>query len=262
MDWRLICADVLDGLSQLEPWSVDAVVTDPPYGERNAGWDGPRSIEWHAAWIEAAHRVLRPGAPLVTFCGRRSIDLVMGALRGVRGDSPDQPLQSAVWIHRQGYPVGRGMLRPEHEPIVVSGCLRVTAPDVRRLREYRTPHNVQRNATKRNIAARGFKPYVYRPDGDGPMAGTTIEAARNKPAAESTGHPTQKPERVIEELVRLAAEPGATVLDPFAGSGTTGVVALRAGRRFIGVEIDPEYVEIARRRIESDAPLLNRGGAA
>ena len=48
------------------------------------------------------------------------------------------------------------------------------------------------------------------------------------------------------------------VLDPFAGSGTLGVVALRLGRSFVGLELQPDYVEMARRRIENDAPLLNR----
>jgi DNA modification methylase len=47
------------------------------------------------------------------------------------------------------------------------------------------------------------------------------------------------------------------VLDPFAGSGTTGVVALRNGCNFVGIELSPEYVEMARRRIQSDAPLFN-----
>ena len=49
----------------------------------------------------------------------------------------------------------------------------------------------------------------------------------------------------------------ATVLDPFAGSGTVGVVALRHDRSFIGIELNPEYVQMARKRIISDAPLLN-----
>jgi len=49
-----------------------------------------------------------------------------------------------------------------------------------------------------------------------------------------------------------------TVIDPFCGSGATGEVALRLGRRFIGVELNPAYVEMARRRIAGDAPLLNR----
>src|SRR5258708_4283117 len=48
-----------------------------------------------------------------------------------------------------------------------------------------------------------------------------------------------------------------SVLDPFCGSGTTGVVALRLGRRFVGIELNPNYVEMARRRIAGDAPSLN-----
>ncbi|KKK59662.1 hypothetical protein LCGC14_3032130, partial [marine sediment metagenome] len=51
---------------------------------------------------------------------------------------------------------------------------------------------------------------------------------------------------------------GGLVMDPFAGSGTVGVVALRLGRSFVGLELQPDYVEMARRRIENDAPLLNR----
>ena len=52
-------------------------------------------------------------------------------------------------------------------------------------------------------------------------------------------------------------QPGGTVLDPFCGSGTTGVVAMREGRSFVGVELNPEYVEMARQRIIGDAPLFN-----
>ena len=56
----------------------------------------------------------------------------------------------------------------------------------------------------------------------------------------------------------LAGSPeGGTVLDPFTGAGTTGVVALRANRNFLGVELNPDYVEMARHRILDDAPLLN-----
>ena len=51
---------------------------------------------------------------------------------------------------------------------------------------------------------------------------------------------------------------GDTVLDPFCGSGTTGVVALRHGRRFVGIELNADYVAMARRRITNDAPLFNR----
>lgn len=66
------------------------------------------------------------------------------------------------------------------------------------------------------------------------------------------------PEKLVEPCVLAGSKEGDTVLDPFAGSGTTGVVALRYGRNFIGIELNAEYAEMARRRIEGDAPLFNK----
>lgn len=65
------------------------------------------------------------------------------------------------------------------------------------------------------------------------------------------------PEKLVEPCILAGCPAGGTVLDPFCGSGTVGVVALRHGRRFIGIELNPEYVEMAKRRIEADAPLFN-----
>ena len=67
--------------------------------------------------------------------------------------------------------------------------------------------------------------------------------------ADGTEHPHQKPVQVIDWLLALASTPGATVFDPFMGSGTTGVACVRTGRNFIGCEIDPTYYAIAQRRI-------------
>ncbi|WP_453942478.1 DNA methyltransferase [Bradyrhizobium elkanii] len=69
-----------------------------------------------------------------------------------------------------------------------------------------------------------------------------------------TGHPHTKPVDLMKTLVGLA--PGQTILDPFMGSGTTGVAAVKLGRRFIGIEIDPAYFDIACQRIQAahDAP--------
>ena len=63
-------------------------------------------------------------------------------------------------------------------------------------------------------------------------------------------HPTQKPDKLIRQFVTDFSDEGETVLDPFMGSGTTGVAALQLGRKFIGIEIDPKYFDIACRRIE------------
>lgn len=62
-------------------------------------------------------------------------------------------------------------------------------------------------------------------------------------------HPTVKPIEIMRYLVRLVTPPGGVVLDPFAGSGTTGVAAALEGARFVGLELEPAHVEIARRRI-------------
>ena len=63
-------------------------------------------------------------------------------------------------------------------------------------------------------------------------------------------HPTQKPENLMQHFVELLSNPGEWVLDPFMGSGTTGVVSKRSDRNFIGVELDKEYFDIASKRIQ------------
>ena len=68
-------------------------------------------------------------------------------------------------------------------------------------------------------------------------------------------HPTVKPIALMQWLCRLVTPPDGVVLDPFAGSGTTGIAAQREGFSFIGIELDASYAEIARRRIVGDAPL-------
>lgn len=71
-----------------------------------------------------------------------------------------------------------------------------------------------------------------------------------------TPHPTEKPEKLLDRIISIGSKPGDTILDPFMGSGTTGVIAKRLGRAFVGIEIDDEYFEIAQKRI--NAAKLNR----
>ena len=68
--------------------------------------------------------------------------------------------------------------------------------------------------------------------------------------AERVGHPTQKPLRVMQWTIMQAAPNALTILDPFMGSGTTGVAAVQEGRKFIGIELERKYFDIACRRIE------------
>lgn len=75
------------------------------------------------------------------------------------------------------------------------------------------------------------------------------------------GHPSQKPVEPMRVLIEALTPPGGTVLDPFCGSGTTGVACMQTGRNFIGIELDAGYCEIARRRIGEAANHLFAGGA-
>jgi site-specific DNA-methyltransferase (adenine-specific) len=89
-------------------------------------------------------------------------------------------------------------------------------------------------------------------DPDSPGA-RNPRAGAGRTATEKTGiknhHPTVKPVTLMRYLIRLIVPPGGTVIDPFMGSGTTGVAAVLEGRSFIGVEREAEFIEIARHRI-------------
>jgi len=72
-------------------------------------------------------------------------------------------------------------------------------------------------------------------------------------------HPTQKPEALLERIVLAASDPGQVVLDPFCGSGTTGVACIRHGRRFIGFDMEAEYLAVAQKRLEDERSQLFAG---
>jgi site-specific DNA-methyltransferase (adenine-specific)/modification methylase len=69
-------------------------------------------------------------------------------------------------------------------------------------------------------------------------------------------HPTQKPLKVLQHIIRIASNPGDLVFDPFMGVGSTGAAALRMGRRFLGVEIDKQYFRTSQKRLKTVQPML------
>lgn len=103
--------------------------------------------------------------------------------------------------------------------------------------------------------AYGFEPFVLARGKVQPCGGVDyiIESApRENRDSEATGHPCQKPESVMRWAVELCSAKGDLILDPFMGSGTTGVAALRLGRRFVGIEIEEKYFNIACKRIDRE----------
>ena len=108
--------------------------------------------------------------------------------------------------------------------------------------------------SERNRGCEGMEGVLCQSGCAGDMP--TDDQGRDRDRFKSTQqnhHPTVKPVALMRWLVRLVAYPGDTVLDPFLGSGTTGVACVEEGREFIGIEREAEYIEIARRRIEAAA---------
>ncbi len=112
--------------------------------------------------------------------------------------------------------------------------------------EIHVPLRRAENAERRSADALGLDAaFVHRP--------RTTEGFRGQ-----EGHPTQKPESLLHRVILSTSRPGDIVLDPFFGTGTTGVVAKRLGRKFIGIERDPTYAAAGRVRASKRSARRNR----
>lgn len=86
---------------------------------------------------------------------------------------------------------------------------------------------------------------------DGKQMKDVWTGSLTKPSEKVEGkHPTQKPEYLLERIILASTEEGQVILDPFCGSGTTGVEAVRYGRKFVGIDVSEEYMEISKKRLE------------
>ena len=86
---------------------------------------------------------------------------------------------------------------------------------------------------------------------DGKQMKDVWTGSLTKPSEKVEGkHPTQKPEYLLERIILASTEEEQVILDPFCGSGTTGVEAVRYGRKFIGIDVSEEYMEISKKRLE------------
>ncbi|HWC47978.1 MAG TPA: site-specific DNA-methyltransferase [Solirubrobacterales bacterium] len=320
---RLLEGDCLEVLGKLEPDSVDAIVTDPPYGiEFNSEkWDGAalREVaarsrgtrlspngafqEWARLWASECHRVLKPGAFLLTFGSPRTAHRLACGIE----DAGLEIRDTLAWLYGSGMSKSRyyangtaTTLKPAFEPIVVAR--RRTAGTVEEnLRRFgtgtlqvqecrvngRVPANVvlghmdsctpsrcaegcavaeADESAVTNRDGRGVLPsrifYCPKPSRRERAAGCehldmrTLDLFPNvgKAGPSRNPHPTVKPLELMRWLVRLACPPSGTVLDPTVGSGTTGAAAVLEGRGFIGIELEPAYLEIAAARISHHCP--------
>ncbi|MAK31353.1 DNA modification methylase [Acinetobacter sp.] len=285
---RLVCGDCVAEMRKLPDGSVDAIVTDPPYGLGFMGkeWDalppGPK-------WAEQCLRVLRPGGHVVAFGGTRTVHRLAVALE----DAGFEIRDTIHWCYWSGFPKslnlgeGRGTaLKPALEPAILArkpmpgtvadcvqehgtGALNIDAcriapgdkawPGPNDDGDPRWPANLY-HCPKPATAEREAGTEGLAQASAGELTGGRAEgsAGLNSPRAgagrTSAGrgniHPTVKPVALMRWLVRLVTPPGGTVLEPFAGSGTTLVACEREGFAAIGIEVSPEYCDIIRARVQ------------
>lgn len=233
--------DALEIMAGVREDSVDMVFADPPYNLSNGGftchagkrasvdkgkWDESRGVEedyaFHYDWIAACRRVLKPNGALWVSGTYHSIYACGFALQRQGWHL----LNEICWYKPNAAPhLACRMFAASHETLIWA----------RKTREAK--HTFHYALMKKTAWAGDL---IKKPDRQ-----MRSVWAINTPRSEEKKygkHPTQKPEALLERIVLACTNENEVVLDPFCGSATTGVAALRNGRRFIGIDAEEEYL--------------------
>ena len=251
---QVIVGDCIAEMDRLPPGQVDVVFADPPYNLQLEGelhrpnnskvdavdddWDRFDSFESYddftRAWLAAARRALKPSGTLWVIGSYHNIYRVGAILQ----DLGFWVLNDVVWRKTNPMPNFRGKrFTNAHETLL-----------------WCAPGRDAKGYTFNYEAMKALNDDVQmRSDWLIPICSG---AERLKQDGEKA-HPTQKPEALLHRILLASTNRGDVVLDPFFGSGTTGAVARRFGRRFIGIEREAGYAEIARARIDDVETLAD-----
>lgn len=250
-DWidRIHLGDCVSQLEKLPAASVDVVFADPPYNLQLAGtlhrpdqskvdavddaWDQFDSFAAYdaftRAWLMACRRVLRPTGTLWVIGSYHNIFRVGTTLQ----DLGFWVLNDVVWLKTNPMPNFRGKrFTNAHETMI-----------------WASRDKDAKGYTFNYEALKAFNDDLQmRSDWTLPLC---TGGERLKDAEGQKVHPTQKPEALLYRVLLSSTNPGDVVLDPFFGTGTTGAVAKRLGRHFVGIERDQNYAAAARERIDA-----------
>lgn len=228
----LIRGDCLKRMADIPDFSVDLILADLPYGTTQSRWDNV--IPFEPLW-EHYSRILKPsGAVVLTASQPFTSMLVMSNRTWFRYE----------WIWRKRKPTG--FLDANRRPLKDHESVLVFAPS----RPPYTPQGVERRRRRRRRKSGtdvyGNFGFDYESTGTG-FPRSTLDFANSK----AVGHPNAKPVALLEYLIRTYTTEGDTVLDNAMGSGSTGVACKITNRSFIGIEKDPAYFALAKRRIKA-----------
>lgn len=243
----LYLGDVLEVLRSLPRESVDMAFADPPYLLSNGGiscqsgkmvsvnkgaWDESRGFEldycWNRAWLKAVQRVLKPNGTLWVSGTSHNIYLIGHAMQSLGFKT----LNDIAWLKPNAAPnLSCRYFTHSHETILWAA------------RSSSSKHIFNYAAMKAENGGKQMRSYW-------PLTPPkTVEKVHGK-------HPTQKPLALLDRIVIASTDTGDLVLDPFVGSGTTGVASVAHGRRFIGIDSSAEYLDLAAKRLSEGQLVL------
>ena len=241
-------------------------------------WDS-EGVERDVEFWRKIERVLRPGGYLLSFGGSMTSHRIASAIE----DAGFTIKTNVAWVYMTGYPhhmaigdEGWGRdFKPAYEPIIVAqkkisektkkanfekwktGGINV---DGCRLPDNRMPTNVIHDGALRYCMEHEMLDQVFyeakptKQERDDGLGKRTL-----KSEAKKNHHPSVKPVKLMERLIRFVTYKGGTVLDPFMGSGTTGKAAVANGWKFIGFERDEKFFDFCQKRIEHEEKTLFNG---
>jgi modification methylase len=251
---RILVGDCIDELRRLPGGCVDLVFADPPYNLQLANellrpnnsrvdgvdddWDKFASFADYdgfcRAWLGECRRVLKPDGALWVIGSYHNIFRLGAALQ----DLGFWILNDVVWRKVNPMPNFRGRrLTNAHETLIWAA------------RDRKSRYTFNYESLKSSNDDLQMRSDWLFPICSGPE--------RLKDDGGRKAHPTQKPEALLHRILLASTGPGDVVLDPFFGTGTTGAVAKRLGRRFIGIERDGDYARAAEERIRAVRPLAS-----
>jgi site-specific DNA-methyltransferase (adenine-specific) len=235
--------DALEFLSRVPAGTADLIFADPPYNlgkdfgnNRDARRDWPA---WTARWLDLAKRALSPAGSIYV-CATWQNGAVLQRLLEERF-----VVRTRITWKRDKGRGAKANWKANHEDVwfATAGA--------------RYTFNLEAVKVEKRVIA-PYRDGAGRPKDWDEATGTRRTHPSNIwtdlcvpfwSMPENTPHPAQKPERLVERVLLASSTAGDLVIDPFVGSGTTAVVARRLGRRFAGVEVNPDYVRLALKRL-------------
>lgn len=278
---RLVHCDAIDAGRHVEANSVELAYLDPPFavgvtfGAR-AGGKGSRAsgpvayddrwpsldayLDWLEARVRVVHTLLSPRGTLWLHLDHRAVHHA-AVLCDRIFEAPGQRLGEVIWVPGNGTKARKGP-GATHQTLIVyakTGDFVWNGKDPA-LREPFAKTSLAMHFSRKDASGRRYrdrtingKTYRYYAD-EGRALGSVwtdcpAMVANTPLRAETTGYPTQKPEKLLDRIVRASSREGSLVLDPFCGSGTTLVVAARLERRFVGLDVGARAIATAKARL-------------